>query len=80
MKKLLVLVVVLVLVGAASWAQSTMGSGQWLYDLWQSYQRSANGTGALEDAANFGLYMGFVVGAATTMGDGNWLNFRTRTI
>jgi hypothetical protein len=41
-KKLPVLVVVLVLIGAAAWAQNnTLGRGQWLHDLWQSDQRKA---------------------------------------
>lgn len=51
MKKLLGLVVVLILIGAASWAQSDVGTGQgqWLHDLWGSYQRERNHAGTPSD-------------------------------
>ena len=79
MKKLLVLVVILVLVGAASWAQSDLGTGQWLHDNWESYQRVINNTAVELDALQGSTYIGFVMAASRVMYDEAWLNLENTT-
>ena len=75
MKKLLVLVVVLILIGAASWAQGSMGTGQWLHDFWTSYQKvKINQTSTPSDTMDAVEYMGFVEGAGRVMQDAGWLD------
>ncbi|MGO9409622.1 MAG: Rap1a/Tai family immunity protein [Spirochaetia bacterium] len=66
MKKLLVLVVVLILVGAASWAQSTSKWRDWwiaqtLHDQWTSYQKFDNHD-PNANMLDIGSFMGVVVG------------------
>lgn len=74
MKKSIVLVV-LILIGTASWAQSTFGTGQWLHDLWTSYQRAKNSqTSTPSDTMDPVEYMGFVEGAGRVMQDAGWLD------
>jgi hypothetical protein len=79
MKKLLVLVVVLVLVGAASWAQNIRGTGQWLHDLWGATQREQNNTATRSDARDAFLYVGYVEGSASVMGDAGWIDLGNTT-
>ncbi len=89
MKKLLVIVVVLVLVGAASWAQAqtdTPETGQWLHDLWISYQKISNGTfgstygsnrelaAAMVGVLSVTVYHGFVMGTAHVMWVADWID------
>lgn len=79
MKKLFVLVVVLILVGAASWAQSNTGTGQWLHGLWINYQKihtTDKDWSAIADAKE---YMGVVWGAAHVMRDANWIDLEGTT-
>jgi len=74
MKKLLVLVV-LILVGTVSWAQSQTGSGQWLHDLWEGDQRAIKSQDPdPRDMVRSMEYVGFVTGAADVMYDADWLN------
>ena len=74
MKKLLV--VVLILVCAASWAQDTFGTGQWLHDIWKGFQRtnSSDASDAVDWPALAMQYQGYVWGAATVMYNANWLD------
>lgn len=90
MKKLLVLVVVLILVGAALWAQNNIGTGQWLHDLWTDEQKAEIGIITWEGvdripgkielvrdadiAANANMYRGFVLGAGMVMEGQGWLS------
>ncbi len=65
MKKLLVLVVVFILGGVATWAQSTIGSGQWLHDCWvqeKVFAAEQNSLSAVTLQA--GMFRGCVVGVA----------------
>jgi hypothetical protein len=78
MKKLLVLVLVLILVGVASWAD-TFGTGQWLHDLWASAQKANNHTATLSEYNSAFEYSGFVIGAASVMYDLGWLDLRDIT-
>jgi hypothetical protein len=59
MKKVLILLAVLILVGAASWAQGN--TGQWLHDLWPSAQKVINHQPTNElETWNGGIFFGFV--------------------
>ena len=80
MKKLLVLAV-LILVGAASWAQqSTIGTGQWLHDGWTSYQNAHNGqTIPWPAMVNEQGYVAFVLAAAEVMYAADWLALANTT-
>ena len=76
MKKLMVLAVLL-LVGAASWAQGA--TGQWLHDHWSTYKKilTEAGTGhgpSMALAVEGTTYMGFVIGAATGHVYMGWLH------
>ncbi|MGA2639697.1 MAG: hypothetical protein ABSG21_02190 [Spirochaetia bacterium] len=78
MKKLLALVVVLIMVGAASWAQGTnLGLGWWLHDDWRGWQERSKSD---ENAHRAFEYEGFVLGAARTMWWGQWLDLREITV
>ncbi len=66
LKKLLVLLV-LILVGTAAWAQARTGSGQWLHDHWTNYQKAIDGTATDTEAVGGGVYEGFVMGAVRVM-------------
>ena len=80
MKKLFVLAVVLIMVSAASWAQSTVGTGQWLYELWPSAQKSITNQPTTQlDDWDAGLFSGFVQGAAQVMWDADWLDLTGTT-
>ena len=79
MKKLLTLVVVLILVGTASWAESNVGTGQWLHKLWESYQRQDRHAGTPSDVEKASQYMGFVMGAAAVLDDSEWVNLENTT-
>ena len=73
MKKLLVLVVVLILVGTAGWGEdTTLGTGQWLHDLWQCYQKTSFANH--EEAAKSSIYTGFVSSGAQVMLDAGWIS------
>lgn len=78
MKKLLVLVV-LILVGASSWAQNIMGTGQWLHDLWISAQKADNQTATMTDSGLALEYQGYVVGAGQVMDDAHWVDLSNTT-
>jgi hypothetical protein len=84
MKKHLVLVVVLVLVGAAAWAQGAPGmrTGQWLHSLWESLQKIATATSSDEVMTlkqQLILYDGYVEGASAVMWAAGWLNLSNST-
>ena len=82
------LVAILILIGAAAWAQAsdTFETGQWLHDLWITYQKIGNGTfgstsGSKEWAAVMGVasvtqYIGFVTGTARVMWDADWIDLK----
>jgi hypothetical protein len=74
MRKLLILLV-LILIGPASWAQSNPGTGQWLHDIWKSNQRVWNRTSTDQtmDGAHALEYQGFVMGATAVMATANWI-------
>ena len=77
MKKLIVLVAVLVLIGTASWAQSEMGSGQWLHGIWESFsQPQRNNAGSMNKL----WFIGFVSGAAVVMEDAQWIELTGTTV
>jgi len=76
MRRLLVLVVVLILIGAAAWAQSNFGTGQWLVDLWKSFQKPDKDT---YDFANAKEYGAFVLGAGSVMVTVDWIVFVPNT-
>ena len=70
---------VLVLVSAAAWAQSTAGKGQWLHDCWVSAQKANDGTASERDWPLAYIYAGFVAGAAGVMNAADWLNLTNIT-
>jgi hypothetical protein len=85
MEKLLVLVVALVIVGTAAWAQASIGTGQWLPDCWMSKQRMDNGGAArlsasgkslndVSDSMNAMKYEFHVIGAVRIMFSQNWFD------
>jgi hypothetical protein len=63
MKKVLVPVAVLILVGTASWTQNETGSAYWLHDCWLAFERVQNNTvnqfNAVADANHAGQFIGF---------------------
>jgi hypothetical protein len=85
MRKLYVMAFALaVLAGCASapvssGAQAKIGSGQWLHDLWGAYQRVGAHTETVVDDGLMLQYIGFVEGAAGTMGDAEWLDLASTT-
>jgi hypothetical protein len=75
-----IVILVIVLVGAAGWAQSTMGTGQWLYGLWPSTQKAMTNQPMTElEDWNSGIFAGFVQGAAQVMWDADWLELTGTT-
>jgi hypothetical protein len=91
MKKLLMLLVVLILVGTVSWAQAqtdTPETGQWLHDLWISYQKLSNGAfdstprsnrdfrAAMVGVFSVTVYHGFVMGMAQVMWVADWIDLK----
>jgi len=68
MKKLLVLV--FLFVALDTFAQENLGTGQWLYKLWQSAKAMDSGLDADmtdQNLANGELYLGFIWGVETTL-------------
>jgi hypothetical protein len=49
-----------------------LGTGQWLHDLWQSYQKTSFAN--QEEAAKSSIYTGFVSSGAQVMLDAGWLS------
>lgn len=65
MRKRWIVVLVIALVGAAGWGQSTLGTGQWLHDLWKEFQILDAGTTMTQtENGKAWEYFGFVTGAA----------------
>ena len=74
MKRLLVLVTVLILVGAATWAQTRL-TGQWLHDGWLATQKMETAIDKpYADATAAYMYMGFVMGELRVMQGAGWLD------
>lgn len=73
MKKLL-LILVLLLIATAMFAQSTLGTGQWLHDCWLAHQRLVNRQTRANDSTQWqndtmseSNYWGFLMGVEQTI-------------
>jgi hypothetical protein len=75
MKKVLVLLGVLIMVGTASWAQdTTFGTGQWLHDDWLAFQKVIGGDSPTDkEGVISAMYSGYVLAATVVMRDANWI-------
>lgn len=56
---------------------TTVGTGQWLHDLWRSYQKTSFAN--QEEAAQSCIYTGLVSGAAQVMIDAGWISSEDKT-
>jgi hypothetical protein len=64
------------LIGAVSWAQSEIGTGQWLHDGWRALQKYQNGQYATMQDSDFllqGMFMGYVMGTAEILHAAQWI-------